>query len=232
MNTSELILRVLLSFLVLFILTRIMGRKEISQMTFFNFVSAIAIGSITANLAVNANLSKTNGVTALILWTAFTLVMGIIDIKSKRARKITTGEPIIVIKEGRVMEDALRSTRFDIDALRTLLRQKNIFTLQEVQFAIFETSGKLSVMKYESNQPATKKDVNIFPTDNIYPLATEVISDGKIIPQNLQRLGKDENWLYRQLESLNQSNLEQIFYAEVLPNGTLYIDRKDDEMTQ
>ncbi|SFJ79909.1 Uncharacterized membrane protein YcaP, DUF421 family [Halobacillus dabanensis] len=228
MSTSEIIWRVCLSFVVLFILTRIMGRKEISQMTFFNFVSAISIGSITANLAVNGNLSVQNGVIALVLWTVFTLIVAFIDIKSKKARKFTTGEPVIVIKEGRIMEDALRSTQLDIDALRTLLRQKNVFTFKEVQYAIFETSGQLSVLKYESNQPATKKDLNIIPKDNIYPLATEVISDGKINTNNLQRLGKNEDWLYQQLQNSGIKDINQVFYGEVLPNGTLYIDKKDD----
>lgn len=229
MSMTEIIWRVLLSFIVLFILTRIMGRKEISQMTFFNFVSAISIGSITANLAVNSNLSVRNGVIALVLWTVFTLTIAFVDIKSKKARKITTGEPVIVIKEGRIMEDALRSTQLDIDALRTLLRQKNVFTLKDVQYAIFETSGQLSVMKYESNQPATKKDLNIITKDNIYPLATEVISDGKINNNNMQRLGKNEDWLYQQLQNSGIKDINQVFYAEVLPNEALYIDKKDDQ---
>lgn len=228
MGLSEIIMRAFLSFIVLFLLTRIMGRKEISQMTFFNFVSAIAIGSITANLAVNSNLSIRNGVISLVLWTVFTLCMAFIDIKSKKARKFITGQPVIVIKEGRVMEDSLRSIQLDIDSLRALLRQQNIFTLTDVQFAIFETSGKLSVMKYESNQPATRTDLNIIPKENIYPLATEVISDGKIITNNLQKLGKNKDWLNQQLRTKGIQNIDQVFYAEVLPNAELYIDKKDD----
>lgn len=124
MALSELLIRLSLAFASLFILTRIMGRKEISQMTFFNFVSAISVGTISATLAINANLSIRNGIIALVGWTAFTLAMGYIDIKFKKARKITTGEPIIVIKEGKVMEDALRSVRLDMDSLKTLLREK------------------------------------------------------------------------------------------------------------
>ncbi|WP_181351250.1 DUF421 domain-containing protein [Thalassobacillus sp. CUG 92003] len=228
MSLTEVLWRVSLSFIVLFVLTRIMGRKEISQMTFFNFVSAIAIGSITANLAVNGNLSIRNGVIALVIWTAFTLLIAFIDIKSKNARKFTTGEPVIVIREGRIMENSLRSTQLDIDSLRALLRQKSIFTLKDVQFAIFETSGRLSVMKYESNQPATKKDLNIIPKDNIYPLATEVISDGLINTENLHRLGKNKDWLNQQLQNKGIHNIDQVFYAEVLPNAALYVDKKDD----
>ena len=110
MEVSQVLIRIFVAFVTLFTLTRIMGRKEISQMTFFNFASAIAVGSIAANLSVNSNLSIRNGVIALVGWTAFTLTIAYIDIKFKKARKITTGEPIIVIKEGKVMENSLRST--------------------------------------------------------------------------------------------------------------------------
>ncbi|HZH61127.1 MAG TPA: YetF domain-containing protein, partial [Metabacillus sp.] len=139
MEFPEVMLRISLSFVVLFILTRIMGRKEISQMTFFNFVSAIAIGSIAANLAVNSILSIRNGILALCGWTAFTLIMEFIDIKFKKVRKITLGEPIIVIKDGEIMENSLRSTQLDMDSLNTLLRQKGVFSVKEAQLAIFET---------------------------------------------------------------------------------------------
>ncbi|SFF04347.1 YetF domain-containing protein [Alteribacillus iranensis] len=230
MTLSELVIRVTISFIVLFILTRIMGRKEISQMTFFNFVSAIAIGSITANLAVNANLSLRNGVLALVGWTIFTLLLAYIDIKSKKARKVTTGEPIIVIKEGKIMEDALRSTQLDIDALKALLRKNSVFSVSEVNYAIFETSGNLSVMKKEHKQPATKEDLNIPSALHVYPTSTEVISDGVVNTNNLARLQIDESWVHQQLQQAGVGSMSEVFYAEVQQDGTLYIDKKDDPM--
>ncbi|WP_102346186.1 DUF421 domain-containing protein [Bacillus sp. Marseille-P3661] len=230
MVISELLIRIFLSFTTLFILTRIMGRKEISQMTFFNFVSAIAIGSIAANLVVSSTLSIRNGIIALVGWTVFTLVMAFIDIKFKEARKITTGEPIIVIKEGKIMEDALRKTQLDMDSLNTLLRQKDVFSIKDVNYAIFETSGQLSVMKYENKQPATKGDLNIPNKVKAYPTATQVISDGVINTTNLSRLNLDENWVNQQLQKEGISQVSEVFYAEVQQDGTLYIDRKDDNM--
>ncbi|KKB43759.1 DUF421 domain-containing protein [Bacillus thermotolerans] len=113
MDIFELILRISLGFIALFVLTRVMGRKEISQMTFFNFVSAIAIGSIAANFVVNQNVSIRNGIIALAGWAAYTLLMDFIDIKSKQGRKILTGDPIIVIKEGKIVESAMRQSRLD-----------------------------------------------------------------------------------------------------------------------
>lgn len=160
MNLTELLIRITAGFIVLFILARVMGRK-ISQMTFFNFVSAIAIGSITANMVLNSNISIRNGFIALISWALFTIFIGYIDIFSKKSRKLTTGEPIIVIKEGKIMEHSLRKTRLDVDRLRSLLRQKNIFAISDVHYAIFETNGKLSVMPKEGQQPVTKADLSI-----------------------------------------------------------------------
>ena len=122
MSILELISRISLSFLSLLVLTRIMGRKEISQMTFFNFVSAISIGTIGGSLAINNELSIRNGIFALVGWTAFTLAIAFLDIKSKKSRKLIEGEPIIVIKDGMIMENALRKTQLDIDALKVMRR--------------------------------------------------------------------------------------------------------------
>ncbi|MBP3950508.1 DUF421 domain-containing protein [Bacillus suaedae] len=230
MELSDLFIRLALTFGVLFILARTMSRKEISQMTFFNFVSAIAIGSIAANLAISSNLSIRNGVIALVVWAIFTLAMGYIDIKFKKVRKLTTGEPIILIKEGKVMEDALRSTRLDIDSLNSLLRQNNAFSIQDVDYAFFETSGKLSVMKKQEKQPVTKEDLSILKTISTFPTSAEVISDGVINTNNLTRLNLNEDWLKQQLDLAGVKTISEVFYAEVQKDGTLYIDNKDDNM--
>jgi uncharacterized membrane protein YcaP (DUF421 family) len=120
-----------------------MGRKEIAQLTVFNFVSGITIGTIGGSLVTNQNLSIWEDIFALSGWAAITLIMGFIDIKLKSARKLIEGQPVIVIKNGQVMEDSLRKVRLDINALNTMLRQKNAFSIADVEYAIFETNGKL-----------------------------------------------------------------------------------------
>ncbi|WP_456276234.1 YetF domain-containing protein [Bacillus sp. AK128] len=227
METPELLLRISIGFVVLFILARTMGRKEVSQVTFFNFVSAIAIGSIAANLVVNNNLSVQNGVIALVGWTIFTLAMSIINIKSKEARKFTNGEPLVVIKEGKIIENSLKKTRLDLDSLNALLRQKNVFSMADVDFAILETSGKLSVMKKEPKQFLTKSDMNIVSKKTkIFPIATELVLDGKIISQNLTKLRLNEEWLDQQLKNSGVKSVSDVFYAEVQQDGSLYVDSK------
>ncbi|GAA5417383.1 UPF0702 transmembrane protein YetF [Paraliobacillus ryukyuensis] len=161
MELSELILRLAIAFVTLLTLTRLMGRKEITQMTFFNFVSSIAVGTIGASLAIDATLSIRNGMIALIVWSAFTITLGVLDIKSQAARKVIDGEPRILIKKGKVLEDEPKKVRLDINALNTKLREKNVFSIADVDYAIFETDGKLSVLKKESQLPVTKNDLSI-----------------------------------------------------------------------
>lgn len=227
MPVNETILRVTISFLVLFLLARLMGRKEIGQMTFFNWTTAIGIGSIAGNLAVNESTLIKDGVIALIVWTLFTIILDMIDLKSKQGRMVTTGEPLIVIKAGRIMEAALKISRIDMDELQALLRQKDIFSLKDVDYAILETNGELSVLKKESQQPVTKTDLNIKSLKNVlFPLPTDVISDGKINSENLSKLHLEKSWLERELQKANIRSAEDVFFAQVQQDGTLYIDRK------
>ncbi|RBP96023.1 uncharacterized membrane protein YcaP (DUF421 family) [Cytobacillus firmus] len=228
MTVNETILRVTISFLVLFLLARLMGRKEIGQMTFFNWATAIGIGSIAGNLAVNESTRIKDGVIALIVWTLFTILMDMIDLKSKQGRTVTTGEPLIVIKAGRIMERALKISRVDLDELQALLRQKDIFSLNDVDYAILETNGELSVLKKESQQPVTKNDLNIMsPIKDLIPLPTEVIADGKVNSKNLSKLKLDNNWLDRELQKAKIHSSEDVFFAQVQQDGTLYINRKN-----
>lgn len=229
MGITDLIARLALSYIVLLALTRITGRKEISQMTFFNFVSAISIGTIGASLAIDQSISIRNGLIALAAWTLFTVLTGFLDIKSRAVRGIVTGEPAIVIRDGNIMEEALKKSRLDTDSLRALLRKKNVFSLSEVDYAIFETDGTLSVLKKQSDLPLTK---NTLKQNNggprLFPIPLAVISDGKVVEENLRKTGLGKEWLDSELRSAGIDNPEDIFYAEIQSDGTLYVDRRSD----
>ncbi|GAB1798394.1 DUF421 domain-containing protein [Priestia megaterium] len=206
-----------------------MGRKEISQMTFFNFVSAITIGTLSGALVIDRTLSIGNGLIALLIWSIFTIMMGFITIKSKKTRQIIDGEPVIVIRDGKIMEDSLRKVRLDMDSLTASLRGKDIFSLMDVEYAIFETDGKLSVMKKENKQSLTKSDMGIDKTKkDLFPLATEVIVDGIINTNNLAKLNLDRKWLYEKLQQLGVQSISEVFYAEIQKNGQLFIDTRND----
>ncbi|MFZ0370157.1 MAG: DUF421 domain-containing protein [Halobacillus sp.] len=229
MDVIELLFRLALAFTVLLVLTRIMGRKEISQLTFFNFVSAISIGTIGGSLAIDASLSVRNGLIALVSWAVFTVFLGYLDIKSKDVRLAIDGQPLIVVKQGKVLEGELRKARLDLDSLHVLLRKKNVFSLNEVNYAIFETDGTLSVMKKTGDQPFTKKDGNVVSNSPaVYPIPTTVVSDGQINDANLQSLNLDQKWLHQQLKSAGVPSISEVFYAEVQKDGSLYIDKRND----
>lgn len=227
MSTIELVLRLAVSFTILLALTRIMGRKEISKLTFFNFVSAISIGTLAASFAVDPTLSLFHGLLSLLCWSAFTIFLGFLDIKSQRVRYVIEGEPIILIRKGEIVEDELRKSRLDIDDLNLLLRKKNVFAVSDVEYAIFETDGSLSVMKKEAKQSLTKKDMNIPPaTNSIPPTSTTVIADGKINTNNLIALNLNKHWLEKQLQLRGVPSISDVFYAEIQQNGALYIASK------
>jgi len=127
------------------------------------------------------------------------------------------------------MEAALRKVRLDIDTLHALLRKKNVFSVSDVDYAIFETDGSLSVMKKESKQSVTKGDMNIQQTNSeIFPFPTAVVSDGKVDKENLEKLSLDKRWLDQQLQSAGIESVSDVFYAEVQKDGTLYIDHRDN----
>ncbi|MGG3914350.1 YetF domain-containing protein [Rossellomorea vietnamensis] len=231
MTIIELSFRLILSFLLLLTMTRIMGRKEISQMTFFNFVSAIAIGTLGASLAIDSSISVRNGVFALAGWTIFTVVMGYADLKSKAFRKAVEGVPRVVVRKGEVMDAELNKVRLDLDALNVLLRKKNVFSIKEVDYAIFETDGTLSVMKKEKDQPLTKGDQQTFKSPGSthqVAMPTALIEDGKIVMDSLHELHLDESWLKEQLTSQGITDMTDVFYAEIQKDGTLAIDRYND----
>ncbi|MBW3112614.1 DUF421 domain-containing protein [Bacillus sp. MCCB 382] len=230
MSIAELFIRLLLSFVFLFVFTRLMGRKEISQMTFFNFVSAIALGTLGASLAIDSSISVRNGIIALAGWSIFTILMGYWDLKSKSFRSLVEGTPRVVVRKGEVLEGELKKLRLDIDALNVLLRKKNVFSIQDVDYAIMETDGTLSVMKKEGKQAVTKSD-RLNPsltTSHVIPIPTALIEDGKINDKNIEALPVDEQWLKQQLTTKGIHSISDVFYAEIQKDGTLHVDRYDD----
>lgn len=227
MGIPELLLRILLSFVVLFILMKIEGRKDLTQLTIFNFVTAITIGSIAASMVSDNSFSILNGIISLVGWTLLTFILDIIDIKLIKGRKLLTGTPEIVIKDGKIAKDVMRKTRLDVNKLSALLREKNVFSFTEVDYAIFETSGKLSVLLKEQNQPTTKSDINKPIGQKMYPFNLLVISEGKIREENLKKLHIDKSWVLEEIKKAGYNSEKEIFVAELQSDGSIYIDKYD-----
>lgn len=221
----EMILRTTVAFIVLLILARFMGKKQISQLTFFHYVTGITIGSIAADIAGETRTPFLNGIIAMIWWAVLTLLMSYIAFKSKKARILLDDQPTIVVYEGKIVEASLKKLKLHLNDLGMMLREQSIFSIKDVHYAILETNGKLSVLKKAGQEAATKKDVNVTAQVPKY-IPTEVIAEGKITKRNLTELNLTEEWLYEQLKKQGIGNVENIFYAEVQTDGSLHVDMK------
>lgn len=224
----EIVLRTVIVFFVLLLFTRILGRKQLSNLTFFNYITGISIGTISASLSMDRTLNVWDGATALIGWVVLTLILAIIDIKSRKMRVVLDGEPIVVIKNGQVLDQSLRKMRLDMGKLTMMLRQKNVFSLTDVDYAILETDGQISILKKEGMQPPTKTDLNIPTAPGLEIIPTDLIIDGKIIKENLEKANINEAWLKQQISAMGIPSIDKVFYVQLQKDGTLYVDLKDD----
>lgn len=212
------------TFFVLLALTRLLGKKQLSQLTFFNYVTGITIGSIAANMVVLSTGEYTKELLSLVIWCLLTVLIGYISLKSGQVRVILDGQPTIVIKHGEIDRKALKSTKINIDDLTMLIRQYQVFSIAEIDYAILEPNGTLSILKKPEYQGSQKNDFNIHPSPPLF-LPIEIISDGKLLPKNLLEVGKSRDWLNNELNRANIKNIEEVFYAEVQSNGSLFVQK-------
>lgn len=216
------LIRSIVSFIVLLALTRIMGKKQLSQLTFFDYVVGITIGSIASTMSVDQNVKISNGLISLIIWGAFPLILAYLGLKSRGFQKVTDGRPAIVIKDGEVLGDVMKKNQLTIDELMMQLREKNIFKLDDVQTAVFETNGELSVMKKADLEPLTPRDIGLKITKEKAP--SLLIADGQILEKNLSKLGLTEGWLLKEIKKQGATDEQDVFIAQVDSQNNLFVD--------
>jgi len=222
MQWFEITGRVFASYIVLLIMTRLMGKKQPSQLTFFNYVTGITIGSMAASLVTDNNLQFLQGIYSIILWSLLTILMEYLTLKSIKIRYWTDGRPTVLIKNGEIIKSAMKETKYNIDELNMMLRKSNIFDMKEIDYAILENNGQLTILKKVEYQNYTKQDSKISFTAN-KNLPTQVINEGKINNDTLNEFNLDEKWLYREMKKKGYNNINDIFYAEIDSNGQLFI---------
>ena len=195
-----------------------------SQLTFFDYVIGISIGSIAAEYAVYTDVGAREGITALVVFTMFSLAVSFVCIKSYSGRKLLDGTPIILIENGKIIENGLKKTRLTVNDLLEECRQKDVFDITNIEFAILETSGKLSVLLKSQHQSLTPKDMGI-NTDYI-GLCVNVIIDEKIIHEHLRAINLDEKWLLAELNKQNLKTSSSVLLAYVDNKGALVVHPK------
>jgi uncharacterized membrane protein YcaP (DUF421 family) len=222
------LVRSIIGFFSLLIFAKILGKQQISQLTFFDYVLGITLGSISGSLTTDLSSRAWPHWVGLITWAALGYLMEVISLKWRYAAKYLEGEPTIVIMDGKIMEDVLKKMKYTVAEVLGLLRSKDIFNLNEVAYAILEPNGDISVLKKPEHLPLTPKDMNI----KVKPsgIGTEIIYDGIVIQENLRQLNKDTKWLLRELKKHGVEDPSEVFLLTLDPGGNLYIDKYKDHM--
>jgi uncharacterized membrane protein YcaP (DUF421 family) len=233
MQALEIVINTTIALLVLLIVTRIMGRRSIAQLTYFDYVVGITIGSIASSMAVN-KLDIQQGTISLATSMVLVLIINILTRYSLSARKIIDALPIMVIYKGHILEKNMRGKYYNINDLLEQLREKGVFDPNEVEVAIAETDGQLSVLKKPPFQPIIAKDINIYSGNEMQreskAIGKELIISGKIIEQNLIDCGVTLSWLKAQLQAQGIEKVQDVTLAMLTPQGALYVDKVRDEL--
>ncbi|EDL63051.1 DUF421 domain-containing protein [Bacillus sp. SG-1] len=217
-------LRSLFILIALFFITKLLGKKQLSQLSFFEYITGITVGSIAGTLSMDLELNLMEGLMSILLWFSVPFIFSFISLKSVKFRHFVEGTPTVFIEDGNIIEEALKREKISTDELLEQLRKRNIFRASDVEYASLDTNGELSVLPKKEKQPLLYEDffqhyVKVLPIQS-------VINDGHIDTQGLRKVGFTEEWLFHQLEQ-RKIKLENVFLAQADPSGKLTIDLYD-----
>lgn len=210
MNFLRLCLTAVLSFVTLFLTAKYMGHKQISQLDFFDYIAGITIGSIAAEMATELE-EPWKPFVAMIIYGGATLLLSIISIKFPRTRKYLNGTPTILMDNGKLYRENLKKAKLDLSEFMVMCRQQGYFDLTNIQTAIFEYNGKLTILPQSAQRPLTPNDMNLAPAQDM--IFTEIIMDGRILDDNLKRMGLNTKWPENQLKQNHICSADDIFLA-------------------
>ncbi len=224
MDIIKVILTSLLSAAALFVMAKLVGHKQIAQLEFFDYINGITVGSIGAELATELE-EPWKPLIALAVYGIIAVALGIITNKFPRARAYINGAPTVIIKSGKLYRKNLKRAKLDLCELMCLCREQGYFDLSDIECAIFEADGKLTVLPISSARPLIPRDLGISPKKE--EIATELIMDGRIIEANLKKLGLDLTWLEKTLKEQDAPKARDIPLA-LFKDGTLTVLKRGD----
>jgi len=228
MEYMTVLIRTVAAFGTLFIVARLLGKQQLSQLTFYEYITGITMGDIGASIAIDSDRSPLYYMFALVAFAILTFGMGVITEKSRPLRKLIEGEPVVLVHNGKILEHNMAKSGYNMENLMMQLRERDAFDINEVEFAIAETDGYLTVLKKSQHRPVTPADLGI---DTKYEgVPSELIVDGQVIHQNLKQNHLDEAWLIAQLNSLGYNSPKEITYASLDSEGNLYVDDRRDRL--
>ncbi|WLR50397.1 DUF421 domain-containing protein [Bacillus tianshenii] len=227
-ETIVVIVRSFITFFSLLIYARLLGKQQMGNLSFFDYINGITIGSIGGALATDLSTKAWVHWVGLTTFIAIAFTLQLIGLKNRGLAKVVASDPIIVLQEGKMLEENLKKMRVTRDELLVLLRQKDIFDITQVQYGVMEPNGKLSVLLKGEYRSVTPKDLSL--TVNETGLSTDVIYDGLILQGNLHKRNKEVHWLLDELHKQGVRQISEVAYAALLPNNKLYVDRFKDQL--
>lgn len=221
------ILRSVFILIILFAITKWLGKRQISQLSFFEYIAGMTIGDIAAQVSTGLDSKFFHGVFAILIFAVVPFLTGILSLKNKTARDFFEGKSTVLIKDGKILEDNLKKEKYTSDELLELLRGKDAFSVADVEFAVLEPSGELNVLLKKDRQPLTAKDIGLKVANEKEPQT--VIMDGNVLDEPLSASGHNRAWLHAELEKLGVV-IENVFLGQVDSYGQLTIDIYNDKL--
>lgn len=220
--------RSFIAFFTLLIYARILGKQQITQLNFFEYVTGISIGSIAASMSVDLTSRALPHFAGLTMWFVLTFALQYISVKVRWLAKLIGGEPTVVIQNGKILDRNMKILRYRLDELLEQLRVQKVFDIGEVEYALLETNGNLSVLLKSQHQPVTPGDLGI--ATEYEGLAVELIMDGRIQDQNLAQVNLTREWLVGELKKRGINSPKDVFYAVLNTRGDLFVDIYQDKL--
>ena len=220
MDYIKVVLVSLFSLLVLFVLAKIMGNKQVSQLTMFDYVIGISIGSIAAEMATELE-NPLKPLLAMVVYALSAYLISVITMKSMKLRRLIFGRSVVLMKNGKIYRNNLKKSHIDLNEFLVQCRSDGYFDISAINTAILEPNGKISILPFPDKRPVTAEDLKTVPTqDNVF---YNVIMDGEILKENLKSSSYDINWLKNELKTQGYKNEKDIFLAILDESGTLNV---------
>ena len=220
MEIIKVLLTSLLSVGALFAIAKIMGHKQMSQLDFFDYISGITIGSIAAELATELE-EPLQPLIAIAVYGAVAILLSRITSVFPKTRKFINGTPTILMNDGTIYRENLKKAKLDLSEFMVMCRQQGYFNLSDIQTAVFEFNGKLSILPVSKKRPANPEDLDLSPAPEY--IQTEVVMDGRVMGENLKRMGLDDKWLQKQLDAQGYKKPQEVFLALCDENNQLTV---------
>ena len=224
-NFLNICFRTILVLIILFFITKMLGKKQISQLNFFDYIVGITIGSIAADISLDIEKGMLAGIASLLIYGLSSYFSSLITIKSIKARRFLSGVPTVLVEKGKIIESGLKKSKIDINDLLAEARESGYFNLDEIDYALMEINGNISFLPKENEKPVTKKDMKIKCSNE--GLTVNAIIDSKYMVNNMKAINKDKEWLDHELKVNGYDNYDNILLATIDNNYKVTIYEKN-----